>query len=166
MPSGVYPRPTVQERFLAKFVIGGPNECWPWLASKIGTGYGELQGGHGKKVLAHRFSYEHFVGPIPDGLVIDHLCRNPPCVNPRHLEPVPMAVNTARGILPEVIQEKKKQRTHCARGHPFFGDNLRLDRHGNRCCRACATLLGNRWKVANRERINELQRARRRRSGE
>ena len=85
---------------LQKIEVAG--ECWVWKGSvfKKPTGsYGQIRTGHAgerKLVRAHRFSYEAFVGPIPEGLSLDHLCRNTLCVNPSHLEPVTHAENMRR----------------------------------------------------------------------
>lgn len=77
----------------------GGDGCWVWTgAVNGGSGYGHF-GNAGVTLSAHRFSYEHHVGPIPDGLQIDHLCRNRLCVNPAHLEPVTAAENLARARL-------------------------------------------------------------------
>lgn len=150
------------ERFLAK-VDKRDDGCWLWNAYKTPEGYGQFWNGGGHS-LAHRWSYEHYVAPIPSGLVIDHLCRNPACVNPAHLECVTMGENTARGTAYEVIRALAKQKTHCKRGHPLFGDNLRIDSRGDRSCRACMALKGKEWKTANRERVNRLQQIRRAKS--
>lgn len=73
--------------------------CWIWQGPDNGQGYGTLRlPGVRKKSYAHRVSYEMLVGPIPEGLYLDHLCRNPPCVNPDHLEPVTHAENVRRGL--------------------------------------------------------------------
>lgn len=71
-------------------------ECWLWAGARLDAGYGYLEV-DGKRVLAHRVSYELTYGPIPPGLVIDHLCRMPQCINPAHLEAVTWAENIARG---------------------------------------------------------------------
>ncbi len=86
-------------RFWAKVRESG--ECWQWTGARQKGGYGKLgmrRPGVPKTALAHRLAYEHWRGPIPVGLTIDHLCRNPGCVNPWHLETVSMAVNIKRGI--------------------------------------------------------------------
>jgi hypothetical protein len=76
--------------------------CWEWKGAKDGDGYGHL-GVAGSVVGAHRYAYELLVGPIPEGLHLDHLCRNRPCVNPDHLEPVTQAVNVGRANKARVI---------------------------------------------------------------
>lgn len=72
------------------------NGCWVWLLFKNPKGYGTISRKGVKNLLAHRYVYEQLVGPIPDGLVIDHLCCNPACVNPSHLEPVTAKENNRR----------------------------------------------------------------------
>jgi len=69
--------------------------CWIWHGYKHSQGYGRLRVG-GRKVLAHRFAYELLIGPIPEGTTLDHLCENPACVNPAHLEPVTQGENMRR----------------------------------------------------------------------
>lgn len=81
---------------------------------------------------AHRWAYERDRGPIPDGLELDHLCRNPICVNPAHLEPVTSRENNLRGLSPAAIHARK---THCPQGHAYSGVNKR----GERVCRTCNT---------------------------
>jgi len=71
-------------------------DCWVWTGFIMPNGYGQASA-EGKHVYAHRYSYEHYVGPISEGLVIDHLCRNRACVRPDHLEVVSTQVNNARG---------------------------------------------------------------------
>jgi hypothetical protein len=146
-------------RFLPKVGIAASG-CWEWLTYRTPDGYGQFWGGNAC-ILAHRWSYQHYVGPIPDGLVIDHLCRNPGCVNPDHLEPVPMRTNTERGLLYETLAATAKKKTHCKRGHPLSGPNLFIDRRGDRCCKTCRAAKAEEWRRANRARVNLMQQIRR-----
>jgi hypothetical protein len=109
-----------------------PNECWGWGLSKTAGGYGQMMW-YGKAGYAHRLSYSLFVGPIPSGLVIDHLCRNRGCVNPDHLEVVTNQENLRRGI-----HSGPPKKSHCPKGHPYSGDNLSAKKNGRKSCKACA----------------------------
>lgn len=90
----------------------GPDECWMWTGAICGAprgkGYGHLNIG-GRLVMAHRFAYELLVGPIPEGLVLDHLCREQYCVNPAHLEPVTQRTNVHRGLLLKVSDGRLRE---------------------------------------------------------
>jgi hypothetical protein len=105
--------------------------CWLWLGARGGH-YGSYYS-DGKSVLAHRFAYEALVGPIPDGLQIDHLCRVRLCVNPAHLEPVTQRENILRGTGPTAVNARK---THCPKGHQYDEGNTRWYKN-KRWCRAC-----------------------------
>jgi len=111
------PRPTTHERFWARVERNGPNGCWLWTGATDGNvpPYGSFWTGH-CHTGAHRFAYEALVGPIPDGLVIDHLCRVRHCVNPAHMAPVTTGENVLRGESPSAKQARK---THCPNGHEY-----------------------------------------------
>lgn len=111
-----------------------PAACWLWDGStNRPKPYGRFRL-EGKLELAHRVGYRMFVGPIPEGLTLDHLCRRPRCVNPYHLEPVTATENIRRGT--QGWQQRAV--THCPRGHAYDAPNTRVDRRGIRNCRACA----------------------------
>lgn len=114
-----------------KLYYGTP--CMPW-PGVIECGYGTLRV-RGKTTYAHRAIYENVNGPVPDGMVLDHLCRNRDCVNPDHLEPVTNKENILRGVSPAAINARK---THCVRGHALTGENLFINSNGRRVCRTCA----------------------------
>ena|SRR5688572_26946402 len=94
-----------QERFWQKVDVG---LCWEWLGTKLPTGYGHFVL-DGRSQYVHRLVWEWLVGPIPRGFDIDHLCRNPCCVNPDHLEPVTRSVNTKRGIGPMLLNQRRQR---------------------------------------------------------
>lgn len=125
------------------------NGCIEWLAYRGANGYGRFYV-NGRGALAHRWSYEHFVWKIPDGLQIDHLCRNRGCVNPDHLEPVVPSENVRRGIAAEVSRARAERQTHCLRGHEFTPENTTYGKRG-RTCRSCKRELGRRHYQENRE---------------
>jgi hypothetical protein len=87
-----------------------------------------------RQAFAYHITYEGLIGPMPSGLVPDHLCRRPACVNPWHLDPVPDRVNVARGDGPTAINGRKE---FCRNGHPLSGSNLRIETTGSRRCRTC-----------------------------
>jgi hypothetical protein len=116
--------------------------CWNWIGAKSFLGYGRFKSG-GRLLLAHRFSYELHKEKIPEGLTLDHLCRNPSCVRPDHLEAVTMKENTLRGIGPAAINARK---THCKRGHEFTVENTARYKTPYGIARECRTCLRARGK--------------------
>lgn len=115
--------------------------CWIARCTPERSGYTRLRI-HGRRQPLHRAFYELFVGPIPHGLHLDHLCCVPPCVNPAHLEPVTPAENQHR---------RAQRQTHCVRGHPFDDENTYLRLHdGGRGCRACGRFHHNRYNAERR----------------
>lgn len=110
-----------------------PNGCWYWTATKSKLGYGQARFDSDKLEYAHRIAYRLWRGPIPEGLSLDHLCRNPSCVNPQHLDPVTHRENLLRG---RGIAPRNAAVTHCPHGHEYTDENT-VVRHGSRYCLIC-----------------------------
>ncbi|MFJ4990022.1 HNH endonuclease [Streptomyces sp. NPDC088732] len=127
-------RRTVDARFWAKVLGGNVETCWLWTAHVLDTGYGQFRDEHGRLVRAHRWSYEQLRAEIPDGLVLDHTCRNRRCVNPWHLDPVTSRTNTLRG---EGTAARNATKKRCLHGHAFTPENTYVRPNGWRECRAC-----------------------------
>ena len=143
------------QRFMAKVEKDPASKCWNWTGCVMPGGYGQFRSDG--EAIAHRWSYKRFRGPIPDGMDIDHLCRNRRCVNPSHLEAVTRQENLLRG---ETIPAAKAAQTHCERGHPLSGDNLYITPStGTRGCRTCKAAHYRRWVKKNRARRRKLDRA-------
>lgn len=149
------------ERVATKIGFGDSDECWLWTAATNGFGYGLVKWNAKSMSVAHRVVYELLVGPIPEGLDLDHLCHNAAvdagecldvsecqhrrCVNPSHLEPVTRTVNSRRGD----AGGYQSRKTHCPNGHPYSGENLYVvptsDGTNNRHCRECIRVAGRRY---------------------
>jgi hypothetical protein len=134
---GPKPRP-LGERIWRRVQIAGPDDCWIWLGTTNGKGYGITNRGGRKdgRVYVHRAVWELERGPIPEGLEIDHLCRTRSCVNIRHLALVTHAENNRRGMTLSGINARK---THCPAGHPYDEANTYRPPGApkSRMCRAC-----------------------------
>ena len=130
--------PHHEDRFWSKVQPTG--FCWEWVGQINPYGYGVFATGQGKggwyKVSAHRTAYTLLVGPIPEGMELDHVCKNRRCVNPDHLEPVTHAEN-----------QRRIRRPACRRGH-LFAEHGRIDRRtGKPRCRACAKITQEAWRA-------------------
>lgn len=151
----IYTHRPAEERFWT--FVNKTATCWLWTGVRHGPGYGRFRQttkSSGRQAMAHRYSYELVHGPIPEGLQIDHLCRNPSCVRPDHLEAVTARENTMRSRAPSARNARK---THCPKGHPLSGDNVRLV-GGRRNCSTCKREWVQR-KRANVPRLTPEQRS-------
>jgi len=116
-----------EARFWAKADKSG--DCWLWTGHRDADGYGRYG-----RLLAHRVAYALLVGPVPDGLQLDHLCRNRRCLKPEHLEAVTRRENFARSTHPSAAALRSG---HCLNGHEFDAANTYIRPNGTRRCRAC-----------------------------
>lgn len=130
-------RGTAEERFYHYANV--TDGCWNWSGVISPYGYGIMRGKDISSRMAHRFGYILIKGPIPDDLVLDHLCRNRRCVNPSHLEIVTSVENVMRG---ESFAPKNAAKTHCDNGHEFTSENtyIRTRSQGGRECRECTRI--------------------------
>ena len=127
----------LRNRLLAKVRVDDSTNCWLWTAAKYPNGYGMFKGGPRRPNCAHRISYEIFVGKIPNGKHLDHLCKIVTCVNPLHLEPVSIRENVMRSNAPTAVNARK---VRCIRGHEFSNENTSYSKRGWRKCKACQRL--------------------------
>lgn len=129
------------QRFFAKVDATGP--CWQWTGGVNENGYGRFTRAPGhpdRLVFAHRWAWQYLVGPIPDGLTLDHLCRNTVCVNPDHLEPVTRAENSSR----------VGRKIWCARGLHRLDVSEYVRPNGSRFCGDCSRERNREWCRVNR----------------
>ncbi len=139
------------DRLWSRIEVREPDECWPWGGNLNDYGYGRISsGGRGGSILmVHRLVYEQLVGPIPEGMTIDHKCHNNSgcmlgvdcphrkCCNPQHMEPVPGVENLRRGT----AGLRQKMRTHCPRNHEYSEENTLIkvcNGRPKRFCKECA----------------------------
>lgn len=130
-------------RFMKKVCVA-ESGCWEWIGFCNNDGYAMFSKSKHEYVSAHRWAYQHFVGPIPAGLEIDHTCNVRNCVNPAHLEPITHQENVKRGVVRGsyknhiLIGQYNAAKTHCRNGHEYTPENTVLDAHnGARRCRIC-----------------------------
>lgn len=143
-------RGTAIERFYLQVDTTG--ECWIWLGHTDKKGYARFKNDDLKSVAVHRWSYEKWVGEIPEGMVIDHKCFNPRCQNPKHLRTATQEDNTVKyGRTNAAFVNANK--SVCNSGHPLTGENLRLEvkRNGKivRRCKKCHALKIHKWRAKN-----------------
>lgn len=140
---------TARDRLNALTVPEPFSGCWLWIGCLDRHGYGQFNADGLVRCGAHRAAYELFVGPVAEGLDLDHLCRVPCCVNPQHLEPVTRVENVRRGLGNAGSHVERMARTHCSHGHEYTPENTRKYR-GHRNCQECARLyrMGMRFMVA------------------
>lgn len=152
--------PLLPLRRVFEKVIAGPFGCAIWTGECGSGGYGVLLVA-GRRTMTHRVAYEVMVGPIPDGMLIDHTCHNRDascpggmqclhrrCLNPFHLEPVTSQENTLRSSL--TLAGKNTRKTHCYRGHEFTPENTRILASGRRACRVCGLDLQRKYTARNK----------------
>lgn len=125
--------------------------CWLWTGRVKANSYGTFFPSRRECWSAHRWAYTALVGPIPEGLDLDHLCECRRCVNPAHLDPVPAVVNQARGL--NSFFRRNIPKTHCPKGHPYVMANILWTADGHRRCRACDLERGAGWRARNVERL-------------
>lgn len=126
------PKPGAREE-IQQWIQVDDNGCWVWQRMVTPSGYGRVYYRRAT-YAAHRFMYTIFKGPIPDNLVLDHLCRNRACCNPDHLEPVTISENVKRGNAPNYVTHRERV---CRRGHAVTGDNALRTSDGFTKCREC-----------------------------
>lgn len=133
-------------RLAAKFTPDPETGCWEWTGCRDSAGYGRVQRLTYGTPMAYRAVYEDRFGPIPDGLTLDHLCRNRGCVNPDHLEPVPQRENVRRGVSKVAAQMAQ---TACLRGHDF-SEHGYISSQGKRRCRSCDAIRDRKYRVGKK----------------
>jgi hypothetical protein len=147
VPKGIYQRKvrSPEQRFWQK--VEKTAFCWNWTGAKDRKGYGCFYAGSGiGMVLAHRYAF----GARPEDMELDHLCRNPSCVNPSHLEFVTPRENMIRGYS---IAAMNLRKTHCKRGHPLNGRNLYIPKKGHRRCRICWYRSNKKWQQSQKNAL-------------
>jgi hypothetical protein len=144
-------RRVLEQRVHERIIKHGGEGCWEWQWSTQHHGHAMVArkvSGVRVNVMVHRLMYAWEYGDQP--LPLDHLCGNPPCVNPRHLQPVTPRVNSLRGSGPAA---ENAQKDHCIQGHPLYGDNLYIQ-GGRRRCRECGRQRHRKWYESQERKTN------------
>lgn len=131
------------------------NGCWVWVSSCDEDGYPKC-GYRAGQTLAHRAFYVILVGPIPAGTELDHLCKNPSCVNPAHLEPVTHAINISRGDYAK--NHRNRRKTHCIHGHEFTPSNTTIEPTKTGTARKCKTCKRERERASRKALFKHIYR--------
>ena len=143
-------RVTDEEKRFGSKLSKNDNGCWDWVASKNLAGYGRFWDVDIRRLRpAHVVSYEKKYGVVPPGLELDHLCRNPGCVNPDHLEAVTHSVNLTRGDSGIWFIQTYATKTHCPSGHPYNEVNTYWRPKGGRGCKICIRAHSKKWEEKN-----------------
>lgn len=176
--TSTYARPMdAPERVVARALArldgaSDPASCWIWTGARFGSGYGHIawcEDGQQFHRTVHRVVYAALVGPIPEGLELDHLCHSPqdcrpaaahlcphrPCANPAHLEPVTRRTNLLRG---STVTAARAAVTVCPNGHLYDAENTYVDRLGRRICRECTRANNRAYYWRNRDKRREYNR--------
>jgi hypothetical protein len=147
-------------RFWNKVNVNQRTGCWEWTGCLNAYGYGHVWDRETKgTVRAHRFAFQKLIGPIPDGMELDHVCRVRHCVNPEHLDVVTTAENSRRspvvaGVFARGVS-MQLSKTHCPYGHEYTDANLIVDADGHRVCRECRNDKYKRWYARNADAMRE-----------
>ena len=151
-------RARMQDKILARFLdkTAPQGNCLIWTGWTNGKGYGGFFNGL-KQVYAHRWNYERVKGPVPQGLILDHLCRNTSCVLPEHLEAVTQQENILRGLHPQKMSERRRpDQTKCGTGkHDWIPENIYTNPQGSQRCYRCKLESNRRYKARKKGNSSE-----------
>ncbi len=127
--------------------------CWVWTGTKTAEGYGQMRVGGRRRDYTHRVSYQLHKGPIPEGLAIDHLCKNRACANPEHLEAVHPRINAMRGDAPGIVAYRTNR---CKRNHEFTPENTITVGGRWRRCRTCENAWQRERRAKKKAAVNAM----------